>query len=149
MSLYNQPVRLLLREVIQDLKITPGQIFDKPTVLTWFHEKYPLVKEGTIAAHLIRLSTNARSRLHYSPRSDGSDDAFYQIDGSHYRLYDPLTDPTPISDSSTEVVQPSISETNDLNMERPVGESDVRLRARSERFPCNESQQNRAWSSAI
>ena len=47
-----------------------------------------------VAAHLLRFSTNSRSRVHYSPRPD--EDILFQIDGSHFRLYDAATDPAPI-----------------------------------------------------
>jgi hypothetical protein len=75
-------------------------------VLDWFQSRYPFVKEGTIAAHLIRLSTNARSRLHYNVRTDGSDDLFFQVDGSRFRLYEPGIHPAPITLTSSSL-QPS------------------------------------------
>lgn len=58
---------------------------------------------NSIAAHLIRLSTNVPTRLQYSPRADGSDDIFYKIDSSHFRLYEPERDPTPVSELTPEV----------------------------------------------
>jgi hypothetical protein len=97
MPLYEKPVRQLMHDMVVDLGLRPGQVVDREQVLDWFQSKYPLVKEGTIAAHLIRLSTNARSRLHYNVRTDGSDDLFFQVDGSRFRLYEPGTDPAPIT----------------------------------------------------
>lgn len=44
---------------------------------------------------MIRLSTNAPSRYHYSAKP-GEDDAFYQIDSGKFRLYEPANDPSPI-----------------------------------------------------
>ena len=58
MSLYDKPVRLLLRDMVADLGILPGTTIDKRSVIAWFLQKYPKVKEGTISAHLVRLSTN-------------------------------------------------------------------------------------------
>ena len=69
-------------------------------LLNWFATHYPKIKEGTVTAHLIRLSTNAPSRLHYSAKP-GEDDIFFQLDGSHFRLYDPATDPPPIQRGNT------------------------------------------------
>jgi hypothetical protein len=60
-----------------------------------FAERYPRVKEGTISAHLIRMSTNATSRMHYNAKP-GDDDLLFQLDGGRFRLYDPATDPPPI-----------------------------------------------------
>jgi hypothetical protein len=97
MPLYEKPVRQLMHDMIADLGLRPGQVLDREQVLDWFRSKYPLVKEGTIAAHLIRLSTNARGWLHYNVRTDGSDDLFFQVYGSWFRLYAPGTDPAPIT----------------------------------------------------
>jgi endonuclease len=97
MPLYEKPVRQLMHDMVADLGLRPGQVFDREQVLDWFRSRYPLVKEGTIAAHLIRLSTNARSRLYYNVRTDGSDDLFFQVDGSRFRLYELGTDPAPIT----------------------------------------------------
>ena len=85
-----------MRDMIRDFKLARGQIFDRSQVASWFQQHYPLVKEGTIAAHLVRLSTNARTRIHYSAKS-GEDDLFFQIDGSHFRLYEAGHDPLPIT----------------------------------------------------
>ena len=96
MPLYEKPVRLLMKDMVQDLALRPDDVFDRDRVLEWFTAKYKLVKEGTITAHLIRLSINAPLRVHYSPKPDGSDDVFFQLDGSHFRLYNPAMDPAPI-----------------------------------------------------
>jgi endonuclease len=85
-----------MHDMVRDLKLGPGQVFDRAQVASWFQQRYPLVKEGTIAAHLVRLSTNARTRVHYTPKS-GEDDLFFQIDGSHFRLYEVGHDPLPIT----------------------------------------------------
>ena len=83
MPIYEKPVRLLMRDMVADLEVQKGQVFSKDQVLTWFAEQYPKIKEGTISAHLIRLSTNAPSRVHYSAKP-GDDDLFFQVDGSHF-----------------------------------------------------------------
>jgi hypothetical protein len=84
-----------MRQMVTDMPIAAGQVVTKEAVLNWFATRYPKIKEGTVAAHLIRLSTNAPSRLHYYAKP-GEDDVFFQLDGSHFRLYDPATDPPPI-----------------------------------------------------
>jgi hypothetical protein len=94
MALYDKPVRLLMRDMVADLGLGAGAVFSKDQVIDWFARKFPRVKEGTISAHLIRLSTNASSRMHYYPKGD--DDLFFQLDGSHFRLYDIASDPAPI-----------------------------------------------------
>src|SRR5512141_1362780 len=94
MSIYDKPVRVLIREMAHDLAPSLGQVFTKDEALGWFAAKYPKIKEGTISAHLIRFSTNAASRLHYSAKAD--EDLLFQIDGGHFRLFDPANDPAPI-----------------------------------------------------
>ncbi len=110
MPIYDKPVRVLIRDMISALAPKPGQHFSKDAALEWFGQNYPKIKEGTISAHLIRFSTNAPSRLHYSVKTD--EDLLFQIDGSHFRLYDATTDSAPIhsksdaSASQEKVVEP-------------------------------------------
>ena len=70
MPIYDRPVRLLMREMIDDLAPDAGTIFTRSDALSWFAQHYPKVKDGTVGAHLLRFSTNSRSRHHYSPRPD-------------------------------------------------------------------------------
>jgi len=95
MALYSKPVRFLMKEMASALAKSPDAIFTRQDAISWFAEKYPKIKVGTVTAHLTRLSTNARSRTHYSAKP-GEDDVLYQIDGSHYRHYRPEQDPAPI-----------------------------------------------------
>lgn len=99
-AMYDKPVRILMQDMIPALGISPGDTFTREQAVKWFAENYPKVKQGTVAAHLVRLSTNVPTRLQYSVRSDGSDDHFYKIDSSTFRLYETGRDPTPISEST-------------------------------------------------
>jgi endonuclease len=99
MPIYDKPVRLLMRQMVDEMPVKPGQTITRDDVLNWFAERYPKIKEGTVAAHLIRLSTNAPTRLHYSAKP-GEDDVFLKLDGSHFRLYDPANDPPPIREGT-------------------------------------------------
>ncbi len=102
MPIYEKSVRMLFRDLVQDLGIQKGEIIDKQRVHSWFKEKYPLIKTGTISAHIMLLSINAPSRIHHSIDQNGKDDLFYQIDGKRFRLYDSLSDPNPIYVKSKE-----------------------------------------------
>jgi hypothetical protein len=95
MALYEKPVRLLMRDMVTDIGLKKDDILPRERVISWFAQKYPRVKEGTISAHLIRLSINATSRVYYSAKP-GDDDLFFQLDGGHFRLYNASTDPSPI-----------------------------------------------------
>jgi len=96
MSLYEKPVRLLFRDMISELGVEPGEVITREAVYDWFNDNYPKVKDATISAHLLKMSTNARSRIHYSVNTNGDDDLLYQIDSQRFRLFDPTSDPTPI-----------------------------------------------------
>jgi hypothetical protein len=85
-----------MRDMVNELRVASGTVLSKAQVLSWFKERYPQIKEGTLSAHLIRLSINAPSRVHYHPKP-GEDDLFFQLDGSRFRLYDPTTDPLPLA----------------------------------------------------
>lgn len=98
MPIYDKPVRLLIREMVAALAPTPAQMFSKDSAIEWFAQHYPKIKEGTISAHLIRFSTNAPSRLHYSVKTD--EDLLFQVDSSHFRLYEQTSDPAPIHSKS-------------------------------------------------
>lgn len=98
MQIYEKPVRILMKDMADALVLQPGQQFTKQQATDWFAQYYPKIKTSTIAAHLVRLSTNVRSRLHHQPKPD-EDDLFFQLDGEHYRRYNPNQDPAPIHSS--------------------------------------------------
>lgn len=110
MAIYDKPVRVLMREMISASAPIPGKQFSRESAVEWFAKHYPKIKEGTISAHLIRFSTNAPSRLHYGSKPD--EDLLYQVDGSHFRLYESATDRAPIHSkadavaSSQEIAEP-------------------------------------------
>lgn len=112
MAIYSKPVRVLMKEMAADLAKAPDATFTRQYAINWFAQKYPKIKVGTVTAHLTRLSTNARSRTHYSARP-GEDDVLYQIDGSHYRHYRPGQDPAPIYAGQTTGETPKVPEGED------------------------------------
>jgi hypothetical protein len=104
MAIYDRPVRLLLREMLEELAPEKGKVFTRQQAIAWFAQHYPKVKQSTVAANLLMFSTNAPSRIHYSPRAD--EDILFQIDSTRFRLHDPANDPLPIS-SDNAALQPS------------------------------------------
>jgi len=121
MPIYEKSVRLLLKDFVQKHNTEKAQIISKDQFISWFKSNYPKIKTGTITAHLIKMSVNAKSRVHYNANPNGEDDLFYQIDGGHFRLYDKENDPLPI------YVKPSLSR-NEIeqtgNIEKPEIEED-------------------------
>ena len=82
--------------MIKDLAIQKGDVIERDKINSWFNTKYPLIKPGTISAHLLKLSINAPSRIHYNVDQNGKNDLLFQIDSKKFRLYDQSSDPDPI-----------------------------------------------------
>jgi len=118
MSIYDKPVRLLMQDMVNDLDLAKGQVLTKAQALLWFRTNYPKVKDGTITAHLIRMSTNAPSRVHYRANPSGEDDLLYQIDGKRFRLYDSQNDPPAIYEKREDKLEDE--ETDIVEFEHPT-----------------------------
>jgi len=118
MALYAKPVRLLMKDMADELLVNGRETFSKQEALAWFARRYPKIKPGTISAHLIRLSTNAQSRTHYNAKPQ-EDDVFYQLSGSLFRRYRPSEDPAPIRSRSAIETEQNIPEGEDEEPTRP------------------------------
>jgi hypothetical protein len=94
-TIYDKPTRALLKDMLEDWGLKPGQVFTTARAIDWFAEKYPLLKPGSIRAHLVQAATNDRSRLHHSATNE-TDDILFKVDSGQYRLYEPGKDPAPI-----------------------------------------------------
>lgn len=124
-SLYDKTVRELMKDMVPALQIQPGKAFSRAEVRSWFNTNYPKIKDGTISAHLLRMSVNAPSRVHYSAKP-GEDDLFYQLDPTRFRLYSPETDPPPIySHSDNDGETPNSDETESLSSNEFAYEKDL------------------------
>lgn len=93
-SLYEKSTRENIKEMLADWGLGPGEVFSAGDALQWFAKHYPLLKEGTIRAHLAVFSTNDRSRLYHAMQE--GDDVLFKVANAKYRLYAPQTDPAPI-----------------------------------------------------
>lgn len=93
-TIYDKPVRALIRDMVQDFGLQPGQVITTGRVLSWFQTQYPKLQPTGIKANLVMMSTNDRSRLHHPLRPD--DDLFFKVDTGQFRLYEPGKDPAPI-----------------------------------------------------
>jgi hypothetical protein len=65
------------------------------------------------------MSVNAPSRIHYGVNQHGEDDLLFQIDGGHFRLYEPEKDPQPIYTSLES------KKVEEINEETPEAASDT------------------------
>lgn len=115
-SIYSKSTRELFAEFVQAFTPPPlngfglierkplanGGYFTRQEILAWFQENYPKIKQATVNAHLVVMSTNAPSRVHHTLRPNGADDLMFQIDRSNFRLYVRDSDPPPIYKQYTE-----------------------------------------------
>ncbi|MGI6307198.1 MAG: endonuclease NucS domain-containing protein [Dethiobacteria bacterium] len=127
MALYDKSVKLLFRDMIKDLAIQKGEVIEREKINSWFKTKYPLIKPGTISAHMLKLSTNAPSRIHYNVDPNGKDDLFFQIDSKRFRLYDQSSDPDPIyfKQKESDIVTPGHEESEEENGNEFAYEKDL------------------------
>lgn len=97
-TIYEKPTRALLKDMLSDLDIQPGQVFTRTRVHEWFKVRYPKLTPGTLNAHLVQAATNDPSRLHH-PSTNESDDLLFRVASGQYRLYEPGKDPAPIHEA--------------------------------------------------
>lgn len=119
MPIYEKPVHQLMKDMVKELGLEKGQKLSRAEVKSWFKLNYPRIKDGTISAHLLRMSTNAPSRIHYGIDPSGADDLLFQIDGSHFRLYEPEKDSSPIYEKveRDEIVDDTIEPEDEIRTE--------------------------------
>ena len=127
MALYEKSVKLLFRDMVNDLSLQKGDILERDRINSWFKQKYPLIKPGTISAHILKLSINALSRIHYNVDQNGKDDLLYQIDSKKFRLYDPSSDPDPIysKPKEDEITKGELKNSNEENGNEFAYEKDL------------------------
>lgn len=93
---YDKTIKMMMNDFCLEFQLKSDAEVTSDQILSWFRQKYPRVKESTIRAHLIAMSTNAKSRIHHNVKVGSGHDLFYQIDSKTYRLYDKDKDPFPI-----------------------------------------------------
>jgi endonuclease len=103
MSIYEKPVWMLMKDMVIEKELNKDEIITRDEVVSWFQEKYSQIIKSTITAHLLKMSTNAHSRIHYNVNADGHDALFFQIDSQKFRLFNPESDPQPIYSIENEI----------------------------------------------
>ncbi|MFC6714922.1 endonuclease NucS domain-containing protein [Branchiibius cervicis] len=127
MSLYDKPIRFLLADMLNDLALTGDDTLTASDAIEWFHENYPLVKPGSVRAHLAKAATNDPVRLNYSPHR-GSDDLLFKVGPAVYRRYDPSRDPAPIhAATETAATEAEAPDEGAVDSSDPVGSSEFAL----------------------
>lgn len=93
-TIYDKAVWQLLLDFANENLTEANSTFHFSEAVSWFGEKYPLIKNATIRAHLVKMSTNARGRVGWKPRPHHN--AFFALGKARYRRYDSAHDPPPI-----------------------------------------------------
>lgn len=93
-SMYEKPIRALMRDMVKEFGLQPGQPINSNQVVDWFEKNYPKLKSSGIKAHLVMMSTNDKNRIHYTDKLEN--DLFFKIGTGQFRLYEPNKDPAPI-----------------------------------------------------
>lgn len=93
MSIYEKSTNQLLTEYIE-ANLKPGQLMDKEQIVNWFKSNYPKIKSNTVNCHIIKFTTNHKTRIHYNAGS--SNDLLFQLPDKRLRLYNRESDPPPI-----------------------------------------------------
>ena len=127
-TIYEKPTRELLADMLVDWELKPGQVFTTKRVLEWFAGKYPLLRPGSIRAHLQQAATNDRSRLHHATKV--SDDLLFKVASGQFRLYEQDKDPAPIREMTEGDVL--LQETEGLDHQDEVDEESESPRGGSE-----------------
>jgi hypothetical protein len=95
-TIYEKSVKELFKDLLDELGVSRGNTITRKHIQDWFHQKYPLIKNGTVSAHLVLFTTNSASRINHNVDASGKHDLFYQTDRSSFRAYRPREDPKPI-----------------------------------------------------
>lgn len=126
---YGKTVKELIKDYVGliDQEASPSEggkedaQFTRDDIHQWFMDNYPRIKRGTVNAHLIRLSTNAPSRVHHNVTAESGDDLLFQVDTQTFRPYDKRNDPQPIyKDSVPEDEEEYIPESYEFAYERDL-----------------------------
>ncbi len=86
MPIYEKSTNQLLTEYITE-NCKPGETINKEEIVDWFSRNYPRIKSNTVGCHIIKFTTNHRTRIHYgaNPRCD----MLFQLPDKRLRLYIP------------------------------------------------------------
>lgn len=93
MSIYEKSTNQLLTEYIK-ANLNLGQVTDKDKIVNWFKNNYPKIKSNTVNCHIIKFTTNHKTRVHYN--AGPTNDLLFQLPDKSLRLYNKETDPAPI-----------------------------------------------------
>ena len=112
---YDKTIKVMMHDFVKG-KLKPDQVVTSKQIVEWFRQNYPNVKSSSVRAHLISMTTNAKSRIHHNVKPGSGHDLFFQIDSSTFRMYDQEKDPAPFY-KKNDIDQNNIEEDEDNDLE--------------------------------
>jgi endonuclease len=103
MPIYDKSANQLLTEYIQQ-NLQPEQTIEREQIVKWFKDKYPKIKSNTVGCHIIKFTTNHRTRIHYGAKPQY--DMLFLLPNKQLRLYDKEKDPKPIYSDEDIIIEP-------------------------------------------
>jgi hypothetical protein len=103
MPIYDKSTNQLLTEYLQ-ANLNPGQTIEREQIVKWFEKNYPKIKSNTVGCHIIKFTTNHKTRIHYGARPQH--DMLFQLQNKLLRLHDQEKDPKPIYSAEDIIVDP-------------------------------------------
>lgn len=136
--IYDKTTRQLLKDMVADWALSPGEVFTAARAVEWFAMHYPKLRSGSIHAHLTQASTNDPNRLHH-PSTNESDDLLFRVASREYRLYQPGQDPAPIrekfvGDTAEQLDQIEADHEEAFSAENQAGSSEFLLEKDLQRY---------------
>ena len=93
MAIYEKSCQVLMVEWLRS-QLGPDESISRQDILSHMGRSWPKIKSGTVACHIIKLTTNDPTRIHYGAAKDS--DVLYRVASGLYRLYRPAEDPPPV-----------------------------------------------------
>jgi hypothetical protein len=94
-KLYDETCGRILEHYVEK-NFEPKKEYSRDKILAWFHQHYPLFDAKTVECHVMKYTTNYRSRVYYGAKQEH--DLLFRVDDDwkRLRLYQPDEDPSPI-----------------------------------------------------
>lgn len=123
MPIYEKSTSQLLTEYIAD-NCKPGETINREEIVSWFKQNYPKIKPNTVGCHIIKFTTNNRTRIHYG--ANPKCDKLFLLPNKKLRLYNPESDPAPIYRKDEIIEEDSEPEVSDEDTSQFAYESHLR-----------------------
>jgi hypothetical protein len=92
-QIYDKPCEAIMTQWLVP-RLSGGRTISRSEILEYMQEHWPKLKRTTVVCHIVKLTTNDPTRVHYS--ADQDDDILLRESLGMFRLYEAERDPPPI-----------------------------------------------------